>query len=156
MNGQEASSHATSEQDGASNSNSPVRIKSAGSDGNVTQANLSGAFSAAGNKNDTTQDASQDAGGLSVPVIREDGCGSCGGGGATVQGAGQWASSKQSADSSADSTQSGACNTNSPVRIKSRGDDGDVSQSNSSAAKSAAGNKNRPTSRPISPPGRAA
>ena len=77
------------------------------------------------------------------PVIREDGCGSCGGGGgATVQGAGQWASSKQSADSSADSTQSGACNTNSPVRIKSRGDDGDVSQSNSSAAKSAAGNKN--------------
>ena len=39
---------------------------------------------------------------------------------------GQWASSEQSADSSADSTQSGACNTNSPVRIKSRGDDGDV------------------------------
>ena len=84
-----------------------------------TQSNLSAAFSAAGNKNDTTQDASQDAGGLSAPVIREDGCGSCGGDGATVQGAGQWASSKQSADSSADSTQSGACNTNSPVRIKS-------------------------------------
>ena len=142
-NGQDASSHATSEQDGASNANSPVRIKSDGSDGSVDQSNSSAAISAAGNKNDTSQDASQDAGGLSAPVIREDGCGSCGGGdGATVQGAGQWASSKQSADSSADSTQSGACNTNSPVRIKSEGDDGDVSQSNSSAAKSAAGNDN--------------
>ena len=57
----------------------------------------------------------------------------------------QWASSKQSADSSADSTQKGACNTNSPVRIKSKGDDGDVKQVNASAAKSAAGNDNRPT-----------
>ena len=142
VNGQEAGSHATSEQDGASNSNSPVRIKSAGSDGDVTQANLSGAFSVAGNKNDTTQDASQNAGGHPVPAIREEGCGSCGGGGATVQGLGQWASSKQSADSSADSTQKGACNTNSPVRIKSRGDDGDVKQVNASVAKSAAGNDN--------------
>jgi hypothetical protein len=61
---------------------------------------------------------------------------------ATVQGLAQWASSKQSADSSADSTQKGACNTNSPVRIKSRGDDGDVKQVNASVAKSAAGNDN--------------
>ena len=154
-NGQEAGSHATSEQDGASNANSPVRIKSAGDDGDVTQANLSGAFSAAGNKNDTTQNASQDAGRPSGPgpVIREGGCGSCGGDGATVQGVGQWASSKQSADSSADSTQKGACNTNSPVRIKSHGDDGDVKQINSSAAKSAAGNDNQTTSRPTRPPG---
>ena len=145
VNGQDATSHATSEQDGASNSNSPVRIKSSGDDGDVTQANLSGAFSAAGNSNDTTQNASQDGGGghpVLGPLVREEGCGSCGGGGATVQGAGQWASSKQSADSSADSTQSGACNTNSPVRIKSRGDDGDVKQINASAAKSAAGNEN--------------
>jgi hypothetical protein len=148
VNGQEANSHATSEQDGASNSNSPVRIKSAGGDGDVTQANLSGAFSAAGNSNDTTQSVSQDAGsGLPVlgPLAREGGCGSCGGDGATVQAAGQWASSKQKADSSADSTQSGACNTNSPVRIKSSGDDGDVKQINASAAKSAAGNDNQTT-----------
>ena len=148
VNGQEANSHATSEQDGASNDNSPVRIKSAGGDGDVTQANLSGAFSVAGNSNDTTQSVSQDAGsGLPVlgPLVREGGCGSCGGDGATVQGLGQWASSKQSADSSADSTQNGACNTNSPVRIKSRGDDGDVKQVNASAAKSAAGNDNQTT-----------
>jgi hypothetical protein len=142
VNGQDAGSHATSEQDGASNDNSPVRIKSPGSDGDVTQANLSGAFSVAGNKNDTTQNASQSAGGHPVPAVREEGCGSCGGDGATVQGLGQWASSKQSADSSADSTQKGACNTNSPVRIKSRGDDGDVKQINASVAKSAAGNDN--------------
>jgi hypothetical protein len=148
LNGQEANSHATSEQDGASNNNSPVRIKSPGGDGDVTQANLSGAFSVAGNSNDTTQSVSQDAGsGLPVlgPLSREGGCGSCGGDGATVQAAGQWASSKQSADSSADSTQKGACNTNSPVRIKSKGDDGDVKQVNASAAKSAAGNDNETT-----------
>src|SRR4051812_27540706 len=148
VNGQDADSHATSEQDGASNANSPVRIKSAGGDADVTQANLSGAFSAAGNSNDTTQSVSQDAGsGLPVlgPLTREGGCGSCGGDGATVQAAGQWASSKQKADSSADSTQKGACNTNSPVRIKSKGDDGDVKQINASAAKSAAGNDNQTT-----------
>jgi hypothetical protein len=142
VNGQEAGSHATSEQDGASNDNSPVRIKSDGDDGDVKQANVSGAISAAGNNNDTTQNASQNAGGLSAPAVRDEGCGSCDGHGATVQGLGQWASSEQSADSSADSTQVGACNTNSPVRIKSRGDDGDVKQVNASAAKSAAGNDN--------------
>jgi hypothetical protein len=142
-NGQDVTSHATSEQDGASNANSPVRFESDGNDGSVDQSNSSVALSAAGNKNDTTQYASQNAGGLGAPVISEAGCGSCGGGtGATVQAAGQWASSKQSADSSADSAQSGACNTNSPVRIKSHGDDGHVTQSNSSAAKSAAGNDN--------------
>jgi hypothetical protein len=146
VNGQEANSHATSEQDGASNDNSPVRIKSYGDDGDVTQANLSGAFSAAGNSNDTTQNVSQDAGsGLPSPLAREGGCGSCGGDGATVQAVGQWSSSKQKADSSADSTQKGACNTNSPVRIKSKGDDGDVKQVNASAAKSAAGNDNQTT-----------
>ena len=133
VNGQEAGSHATSEQDGASNDNSPVRIKSAGDDGDVTQANLSGAFSAAGNDNSTTQNATQDGGSghpVLGPLTRDGGCGSCGGDGATVQGIGQWASSHQKADSSADSTQKGACNTNSPVRIKSYGDDGDVKQVN--------------------------
>jgi hypothetical protein len=150
VNGQEANSHATSEQDGASNSNSPVRIKSPGGDGDVTQTNVSGAFSAAGNSNDTTQSASQHAASghpVPIPLTREGGCDSCGGDGATVQAIGQWATSKQSADSSADSTQTGACNTNSPVRIKSRGDDGDVEQINASAAKSAAGNDNETNQR---------
>src|SRR6266536_3034998 len=143
-NGQKADSSADSTQKDASNSNSPVRIKSDGGGGDVSQSNSSSALSAAGNKNDTTQDASQSVGGLKeAPVLHEDGCGSCGGGSdATVQAIGQWASSGQKADSSADSTQDGACNTNEPVRIKSAGDDGDVSQSNSSLAASAAGNAN--------------
>ncbi len=141
-NWQGADSHATSEQSGASNANSPVRIKSYGDDGDVTQSNSSTALSVAGNKNATTQDASQNAGGLSVPAVRDAGCGSCGGGDATVQGIGQWSKSGQKAESSADSTQDGACNTNEPVRIKSKGDDGKVRQSNSSFAASAAGNKN--------------
>jgi trimeric autotransporter adhesin len=142
-NDQDADSDATSEQFYPSNTNAPVRIKSDGDDGGVEQSNDSAAYSVAGNDNDTTQDASQDAGGgYPVPVAREAGCSSCGGGDPTVQGIGQWASSEQSADSSADSTQKGACNTNAPVRIKSYGDDGDVTQSNSSTAKSAAGNEN--------------
>ncbi len=140
-NYQDAESHATSDQEGASNSNAPVRIKSGGSDGDVTQSNDSTAFSVAGNKNHTTQDATQNAG-SSVPAY-QGGCGSCGGGAPIVQAGLQWASNDQSADSSADSTQKGACNTNDPVRIKSHGNDGDVTQSNSSTAVSAAGNKNK-------------
>jgi len=142
-NWQGASSDASSEQSGASNANDPVRIKSYGDDGDVTQSNSSTALSAAGNKNDTTQDASQNAGASKeAPVVRDGGCGSCGGNDPTVQAIGQWASSGQKADSSAESKQDGACNTNAPVRIKSAGDDGDVTQSNSSLAASAAGNKN--------------
>jgi hypothetical protein len=141
-NWQGASSHATSEQSGASNANSPVRIKSEGDDGDVTQSNSSSALSVAGNKNDTTQNASQNAGGHSAPAVRDAGCGSCGGDDPTVQAIGQWSTSGQKAESSADSTQDGACNTNEPVRIKSAGDDGKVRQSNSSFAASAAGNKN--------------
>jgi hypothetical protein len=144
-NWQGAESHATSEQSGASNANSPVRIKSYGDDGDVTQSNSSTALSAADNKNQTTQDAAQNAGGLPAPTVRDEGCGSCGGDDPTVQAIGQWSKSGQKADSSADSTQDGACNTNSPVRIKSTGDDGDLSQSNSSFAASAAGNKNDTT-----------
>jgi hypothetical protein len=141
-NWQGADSHATSEQSGASNANSPVRIKSYGDDGDVTQSNSSTALSVAGNKNSTTQDASQRAGGYSAPVVRDASCGSCGGDAPTVQAIGQWSKSGQKAESSADSTQDGACNTNEPVRIKSPGDDGKVRQSNSSFAASAAGNKN--------------
>jgi hypothetical protein len=55
---------------------------------------------------------------------------------------GQWTSNEQAADSSADSTQRDACNTNAPTRVRSDGDDGAVEQSNSSSARSAAGNLN--------------
>src|SRR6266536_3464025 len=142
-NWQKADSSADSTQCCASNTNAPVRIKSYGDDGDVSQSNSSSALSAAGNKNDTTQDASQDAG--SSPELVRDGCeDSCGkgDGGPVVQQIGQWASNGQEAESTADSTQKDASNSNAPVRIKSAGGGGDVSQSNSSSAKSAAGNLN--------------
>jgi hypothetical protein len=140
---QDASSEASSEQFSPSNSNSPVFIKSASDGGDVSQSNSSSAVSAAGNENETSQDASQGGGGSWEPLVRDAGCGSCGGGdGTVVQAVGQWAGNEQSADSSADSLQKDACNANSPVRIKSDGGDGDVTQSNSSSANSAAGNEN--------------
>jgi hypothetical protein len=126
-NGQDASSEASSEQIAPSNVNAPVRIKSAGEDGDVQQSNSSSARSAAGNANWTSQDATQDAGSY---------------GGTIVQAVGQWAANDQSAHSSVDSVQEDACNRNAPVRVKSPGGAGDVQQSNSSSAQSAAGNLN--------------
>ena len=104
-----------------------MRIESAGDGGSVTQSNSTSAESAAGNANWTSQDVAQDAGA---------------GAGVVVQAVGQWASNEQAAASQAASWQKGACNRNAPVRVKSRGDDGDVQQSNSSSAESAAGNLN--------------
>jgi hypothetical protein len=132
---QDASSDAGSEQFAPSNGNAPVRIKSPGGGGDVTQSNSSSAASAAGNASWTSQDAGQDAS-PSAPMVVKDGAP------VIVQAVGQWADNEQSAGSSADSTQKAASNANSPVRIKSRGGDGDVYQSNSASAKSAAGNAN--------------
>jgi osmotically-inducible protein OsmY len=76
-NDQTADSSAESTQCCAQNTNAPVRIKSYGDDGDVKQANLSGAISAAGNKNETTQNATQDAGSAPVEMVGicKDGCG---------------------------------------------------------------------------------
>jgi hypothetical protein len=134
---QDASSDASSEQFAPSNANEPVRIGSPGDGGDVTQTNSSSAVSAAGNANRTSQDAVQDAGPSEPLIVKEGESGPV-----VVQAVGQWADNEQSADSSADSTQKEARNSNAPVRIKSRGDDGSVDQSNSSSAKSAAGNLN--------------
>ena len=130
-NDQSAHSTADSTQKGASNSNAPVRIGSSGGGGSVTQVNGSLAASAAGNHNSTDQSADQSAGGS--------------GGGVTVQALGQKAVNGQEAGSHATSEQDGASNDNSPVRIKSAGDDGDVTQANLSGAFSVAGNANDTT-----------
>ena len=60
-NDQDASSDASSEQFYPSNSNYPVRLFSWGGGGSVEQSNDSFAASAAGNRNDTCQRASQDS-----------------------------------------------------------------------------------------------
>jgi hypothetical protein len=111
-----------------SNENIPVRIGSPGNNGSVTQSNESQAVSLAGNLATTTQTTNQAQ------------AGGCKCGGDLVQAVGQKALTFQKADSNATSTQKGAKNTNVPVRIKSYGDDGDVEQSNSSTALSAAFN----------------
>lgn len=140
-NNQDASSEATSEQKHPSNVNVPVRIFSPGDGGSVKQTNSSSASSAAGNKNATTQKSAQDTGStFSLENTCGGGCDDHGA--ANVQDAEQKASNEQSADSSASSTQEHASNVNAPVRIHSEGDDGTVTQTNSSAAESAAGNLN--------------
>jgi hypothetical protein len=130
--GQFADSNATSKQKGASNSNTPVRIKSPGSDGDVTQSNNSVALSAALNAAKTIQGVEQAQGG---------GCGcrepkhSDGGAGAGVQAVGQFAATLQKANSNADSEQLWPSNSNAPVRDQwSPGGGGSVDQSNTSLA----------------------
>jgi hypothetical protein len=124
-NQQSASSNATSTQVNPSNQNISVRVLSPGNNGPVTQTNSSQALSAAGNLNDTSQDATQTQGG---------------GGG--TQAADQSAGSRQSADSNATSTQIKPSNENISVRVLSDGNDGPVTQTNASQAGALAGNKN--------------
>jgi hypothetical protein len=127
---QHASSGATSTQTGAANYNIPVRVLSPGNGGTVSQSNDSTALSAAVNLNKTGQGIGQHQVGLGHSYAP------------LVQAAGQAASSSQSAGSTATSTQSDATNTNIPVRVLSPGNDGSVSQSNSSFAGSLALNAN--------------
>jgi hypothetical protein len=133
LNGQGASSTATSTQDHPSNSNISVRIGSPGDDGKVEQTNSSAATSAATNANTTNQTATQSGAG---------GCCSKGGG---VQAAEQVAKNEQDASSEATSTQVHPSNSNISVRIGSPGSSGSVSQSNSSKADSTAENTNSTT-----------
>jgi uncharacterized protein YfiM (DUF2279 family) len=139
--GQEANSTATSNQTKPSNSNIDVRIYSPNDDkkaapsggGKVEQSNNSFAGSIAGNKASTEQGVEQEQGG-------GDKCG-CHGSGSGVQAVGQKAITGQEAHSDATSRQEHPKNENISVRIDSPGDNGDVKQSNTSAALSAAGNR---------------
>jgi hypothetical protein len=125
---QDADANAKSEQYHPTNSNTSVRIKSPGDNGSASQSNDSIAKAIAGNEADTIQKVDQD---------QDSGC-KCGGD--RVQAVGQKAFTGQEADADATSIQKGAKNSNVPVRIFSPGDDGDVEQSNTSAAFSAAFN----------------
>jgi hypothetical protein len=124
---QSAESTANSTQINPTNQNISVRVLSPGDDGDVTQSNESTAESFAGNSNDTAQSVDQTQSGA---------------GGVGIQGSGQKAGNEQHADSKADSTQVNPTNQNISVRVLSPGDNGSVTQSNESKAKSFAGNKN--------------
>ena len=142
-NEQDATADSTTTQTGASNSNTPVRIGSAGTSGDVTQINAAGSGAIAVNGNGTEQTVGQslgggdDAHGPGFGSHHGDGCGCHGGTG--VQAVGQWADSKQDATAGSTTTQSGASNSNTPV---GSGGGGNVVQANLADSLAAAGNAN--------------
>ena len=162
-NRQKAWSDADATQYGASNTNIPIRIFSDGDDGAVEQSNTVLGLSAASNGNETTQTATQTQSGAAPIVMpvpyastlpypegndlypdkdkeypdkdkKHEGPG--------VQAIGQVAENDQNAVAKSDATQIGASNTNVPVRIGSTGDNGSVSQSNTTISAAIAANKN--------------
>jgi hypothetical protein len=118
---QSAAALSVAKQDGATNRNVPVRVLSRGDNGSVSQSNSVDSDAKAVNLNATKQDADQDQGGKGTCGCSSDG----------IQAIGQEAKSEQSAGALSAAFQSGASNTNTPVRVGSKGDDGYVSQSNS-------------------------
>jgi hypothetical protein len=121
-NKQSADADADSTQVKPTNRNISVRVLSPGDDGDVKQSNASLAGALAANRNATGQAAEQ----------------SGGGGGQTI---GQAAGSKQDAEADATSKQVDPTNVNVPVRVLSPGHGGSVSQTNTSAALTAAVNQ---------------
>ena len=128
---QDADADADTKQIKPTNENVNVRIGSPGTNGDVDQTNAAGSGAIAANGNLTGQTAGQAQG---------DGCGCHGGTG--VQGIGQVAWNDQEADADAETTQIGASNSNTPVRIGSPGADGNVTQANVAGSLGVAGNVN--------------
>ncbi len=117
-------------QKGAKNENEPLRVLSKGDNGDVWQSNEASSKAEAGNINLTGQHADQTQAG--------DSC-KCGSG---LQVIGQSADSEQEAAAIAATIQEKPSNSNTPIRVLSKGDDGDVWQSNEASSKAEAGNLN--------------
>jgi hypothetical protein len=108
-----------------SNKNDSIRVLSHGDDGSVSQSNEASSNATAANENTTKQDADQEqAGGSGLQVI------------------GQESKNGQFAAAAALTAQIGASNENAPLRVLSRGDGGDVTQSNDASSNAMAGNTN--------------
>ena len=118
---QDATALSVAKQEGASNTNIPVRVLSKGDNGSVTQSNSVDSSATAANLNALKQDADQDQSGTAGRCCESGG----------IQATGQEAKSDQDAVALSAALQSGASNTNTPVRVGSKGDDGSVEQSNS-------------------------
>ena len=129
-NAQKADADATAKQFGAKNDALSIRVLSPGDGGDVTQSNSAsaGALAANGNTTDQSVDQSQAGGGK---------------GSDATQIAGQEAGSHQSADADATAVQVKPSNTATSIRVLSPGDDGNVTQSNSTTALAAALNGNK-------------
>jgi hypothetical protein len=118
-----------------SNSASSIRVLSPGNDGDVSQSNAATAVGIAANGNRTDQSIDQNQGGGSpMPVRGKSHGGMSGYGSDATQIAGQEAANDQTANADALAVQLKPSNTNGSIRVLSPGDDGDVSQSNSTTA----------------------
>jgi hypothetical protein len=124
-------------------------LHAGGSGGDVTQTNLAAAAGIALNANLLDQSADQSqGGGMDAKGYgkddkghgKDDKCGCYGKGG--TQAIGQSAWNKQHADASANAWQLGAANDNTPVRIGSPGNGGNVTQTNAALAFALAANLN--------------
>jgi len=114
------------------NSSTSVRVGSFGNGGSVKQSNTADSSADASNDADVDQTVSQDPHGGSS-------CG-CGGSGGSLQAAGQSSGVLQGAFAASSATQIKPSNENNPVRIKSWGDDGSVTQSNTAKSDADASN----------------
>jgi hypothetical protein len=119
---QGAQAASSAEQDHPSNSNVSVRILSPGDNGDVTQSNGVSSTAGATNSATTGQTSSQN------------------GGGSGVQSAIQNAGTEQEANAASSAKQVDPSNSNVSVRILSKGDDGDVTQSNGVSSSATAQN----------------
>jgi hypothetical protein len=110
-------------QEKPSNTNTPIRVLSKGDDGDVEQKNDASSDAEAVNLNGTHQTATQSQGG-----------------GSGLQAIGQEAKNDQDAFALGLTVQHGASNENAPVRVLSKGDDGDVEQKNDASSDATAAN----------------
>ena len=135
-----------------SNDASSIRVLSKGDGGDVSQSNSATALAAGLNFNKTDQSIDQSqTGGYADGRKPEDGKyddgkkpeDKSGHGSSYTQIAGQEASNKQDADADATAVQVKPSNSYDPIRVLSKGDDGDVSQSNNATAIGIAANLNK-------------
>ena len=120
---QSAGALSKAEQTDPSNTNVGVRVLSPGDGGNVTQSNTAASTATATNGASTTQSSTQNAGSNAIQQAKQDG----------------WTGQDAGALSAADQVH--PSNTSSPVRVESKGNDGSVDQSNTTASAATAGNK---------------
>ncbi len=145
-NDQDADADAKAVQIKPSNTASSIRVLSPGDGGDVEQTNSTTALAAALNANKTDQSIDQDQGGekKKSPYESEKSDGKKSDDGSSyTQIAGQSAKNDQDADADATAIQIKPSNTASSIRVLSKGDDGDVEQTNAATAVGIAANANK-------------
>ena len=115
---------------GAANKAAPVRVKSPGGGGSVSQQNTAGSEATSGNAADTGQQGSQDAGSAR-----------CGCSSTPIQVLGQRADTSQLAKALSAAFQHAPSNDSSPVRVWSWGDGGSTAQGNTGSSRGTSGNR---------------